>query len=212
MLHVNPAPTILFGDMNRPFPRHLIALALLLACFGASACEQDQAPAAATGADSNASATATAGALADVAFIDSMVPHHTMGVHMVDMELERGSSQDVKALAQKIKDGQVEDVATMQSLRRELTGADSTAASGMIMDQMMKDPSMRATMDSMMAMQGTEMDQAFLRHMTRHHREGIDMSRRAQPRLKQPELQILAQKMMDTQEQEIGEMRRLQEK
>jgi uncharacterized protein (DUF305 family) len=192
--------------MNASFSRRLLAPTLFALLIGATACGQDEAPEG-TEADSAAMTMEDVNAAdqgANVAFIDSMIPHHAMGIHMADMEMEHGERQEVKDIAQKIKDGQAQDTDQMKSIRRELAGSDSVATSGMMMGMS------QATMDSMMAMHGTEMDQAFLRHMIHHHEQGLNMARRAQPDLTHPDLQALAQKMMTTQEQEIGEMRRLQ--
>jgi uncharacterized protein (DUF305 family) len=191
--------------MNTLSSRHLLAPTLLALLLAASACQQDPAPEG-TAADTTTAVDDgnTAAQDLNVAFIDSMVPHHAMGVHMADMELEHGERQEVKTMARQIKDGQSQDITRMNALRHTLTGSDATAT-GMSMGSMSQ-----ATMDSMMAMHGTEMDQAFLQHMIRHHEDGLDMARRMQAGLTQPDLQAMVQEMMTTHEQEIAEMRRLQ--
>lgn len=39
----------------------------------------------------------------DVEFIDAMVPHHRMAIHMADMELARGESAEIKDMAEAMK-------------------------------------------------------------------------------------------------------------
>lgn len=42
----------------------------------------------------------------DVQFIDALVPHHEMAIRMADIELQKGTRAEVKAMAQMMKDAQ----------------------------------------------------------------------------------------------------------
>lgn len=188
--------------MNKLFPIRRMACSALLAALFIGACQQ-QSPSAQNQADTTATGQSNPTS-PDVAFIDSMVPHHEMAMHMAEMVIEHGSSPDVKAFAQRVKDKQAREVNEMKSARKELAGSDDTPE----MDTSM----MQMPMDSMMALHGSAMDQAFLSEMIPHHEMAISMAEQAQQQLTRPDLKSLAQKMIADQQKEIEEMRQLQSK
>ena len=136
--------------------------------------------------------------MSDVEFIDGMVPHHQSAATMADMELQRGSRADVKQLAQNIKDSQTAEIATMKSIRQQLTGSTDTPP--------MNDPHMMSDMNAMMQLSGADLDATFLEDMIPHHSLAISMAHRAMPNLQRSDLKMLASSIYDAQAKEIGEM------
>jgi len=59
---------------------------------------------------------AAAGVDAAKLFLTQMITHHQGAIAMADDEVKNGSEADVKAMAQKIIDGQTAEIATMQQL------------------------------------------------------------------------------------------------
>lgn len=134
----------------------------------------------------------------DLQFIDGMVPHHDMATRMADHALMHGASATVRAMAQRMKDMQSREIATMRTARQALAGAAESPPHD--------DPRMAADMTRLMAASGAALDAMFLEQMIPHHAGGIQMAYRALPNLRRPELRALATGIVDSQAREIGEM------
>lgn len=135
----------------------------------------------------------------DVQFIDFFVGHHKDAIEMAQMEVDMGSSEEVRAMATKMIEAQTAEIATMQAARKTLTGqADSPPAP--------MDMHMMADMDAMKTMMGEELDQTFLAHMIGHHAAALAPAHRAKAHLTTPALRDLADQIMSAQAKEIGEM------
>lgn len=134
----------------------------------------------------------------DVEFIDAMVPHHRMAVHMADMELARGESADIKEMAQAMKDAQTAEIAKMESIRTQLAG------SGEVPDH--QDAHAEADMKKMMEATGAALDRLFLEEMLPHHAGAITMAHEALPYLEQSELRAMASQIIGDQAKEIGQI------
>lgn len=186
--------------------RGFIVPAILSLFFISSACtekegaNQQMVQEAAGGSDS----TARNSASGDVAFIDSIVSHHQMGIHMAQMEVERGSRAEVKSMAQKIIDEQKQDISRLKTIRAQAAGSDSVMAR---MD-MMSVPGM----DSLMAARGQALDELFLRQMIAHHQGAVQMTRSMLPNISRRDLEQLANKMLTNQQQEVAQMQRMLDK
>lgn len=138
----------------------------------------------------------------DVQYIDALVPHHVMAIDMAQMVLDRGSSAQIKAIAQAIKDAQGPEIAMMKSVRKTLTGSDVIPAAPMdsYLDKMMMD---------MGAMSGNELDMMFLKSMIGHHSEAISIAERALDNLARSDMKANAEAVISDQAREIGEMQAL---
>lgn len=138
----------------------------------------------------------------DVQYIDAMVPHHLMAIDMAQMVLDRGSSAQIKAIAQAIKNAQGPEIAMMKSVRKTLTGSDVIPAAPMdsYLDKMMMD---------MGAMSGNELDMMFLKSMIGHHSEAISIAERALDNLARSDMKANAEAVISDQAREIGEMQAL---
>jgi uncharacterized protein (DUF305 family) len=138
----------------------------------------------------------------DVAFIDAIVPHHEMAVRMADIELQKGTRPEVKAMAQMMKDMQTQEIAVLRGARQALTGAATGA-------QMLMDPHMEADHMQLEGASGAEVDRLFLEHMIPHHAEGISLAHRALPNLQRADVRQIATNIVDSQAKEIGDMHEL---
>lgn len=145
---------------------------------------------------------------ADVAFAQSMIPHHKQAVEMATMAQDRASSPEVKQLADKIKAAQGPEIDTMtgwlQDWGQEASPGDSMGGmdSGSDMSGMMSD----ADMKKLGAATGTEFDQMFLEMMIKHHTSAIEMAKTEQQDGENPDAIALAKKIEADQTAEIAQM------
>ena len=123
---------------------------------------------------------------------------------MAQLEEQKGASAAVKALARKIRESQERDI---QELQRHGKSAASSRSSGAA-DTTMAVPMERETQRTMSRLQsasGAALDHAFLEEMAKHHEMAISMSQGA--KLQDPQLTRLAEKMRQSQQQELGELK-----
>jgi uncharacterized protein (DUF305 family) len=146
---------------------------------------------------------------ADVAFAQSMIPHHQQAVEMATMAQDRASSPEVKQLAAKIKAAQGPEIATLtgwlEDWGQEASPGDSMGGmdhSGSDMSGMMSD----ADMKKLGAATGTEFDQMFLEMMIKHHAGAIEMAKTEQQDGENPDAIALAKKIEADQTAEIAQM------
>ncbi|MDF3052416.1 MAG: hypothetical protein K0S19_521 [Geminicoccaceae bacterium] len=165
-------------------------------------------------------------------FIDMMVPHHASAVAMAQVAETRAEHPEVRTLAEQIIESQSAEIAQMQAWREQWF-PDAPTMPMMPMEQMMN---MMGQMMGQMpgGMMGTpgampgpggmgmmmEMEQqitdlcattedfdlAFIATMIPHHQMAVMMAQVATMRAEHPELQALAQKMVDDQQREIAQM------
>jgi uncharacterized protein (DUF305 family) len=166
------------------------------------------APAASSTAPSG-SATPAAGPHneADVMFATMMIAHHNQAIEMSDILLAKeGVDAEVVALAQRIKAAQAPEVAQMTGWLAgwgEDPGAGSMEHGGD--DGMMSEAEMSALKEA----SGAEATQLFLDGMIKHHTGAIAMARTELEKGTNPDAKKLAQTIIDTQQAEIEEMKRL---
>ena len=193
-----------------------IAAALAL---GLSACSNDTSPETTPSAASAAPASAT-----DVAFAQSMIPHHQQAVAMADMALDPASqaSAEVQALATQIKAAQDPEIQRMTAWLTEwgqpttMPGASPGSAmgdmdmsghdmGGMTMSGMMSEQQM----DQLAGMHGDDFDQMWLQMMTEHHQGAIDMADQVAQTTTNPEVAALAADIVEAQQAEIATMQEM---
>jgi uncharacterized protein (DUF305 family) len=163
-----------------------------------------------SGSDNNATAQTTRNQTVppfipngDVQYIDAIVPHHQMALEMAQMELDKGTRADVKALAQTIKDMQTSEIALLKSARQALTGQAEIPTPP-------TDAHMEKDMADMRAMAaGPMVDEMFLDDMIPHHSEAISLAHRALPSLSRADVKDNATNVISGQAKEIGEMQTL---
>ena len=134
----------------------------------------------------------------DVEFIDAMVPHHQAAIEMADMEIARGDSPAIKAVAMMIKETQTPEISQLRAIRAQLTGYD------IIPERY--DPGLAADMEKLMGLSGPALDRGFLEAMIPHHAGAITMSHHSLPHLRRAELRTMADRIVLTQAREIGDL------
>jgi uncharacterized protein (DUF305 family) len=179
--------------MTRPLP-HVLKV-LLLSAAATTACAV--APRAATPDDGGAAMRADSlGELdalfrarlaesrtrfteADVRFMSDMIAHHAQALEMADHAVPRGASPAVRTLAARIRSGQQDEIALMQSWLRERGqpvpevhagaghhGHDHGTVPGMLTP---------AQLAELGRASGAEFDRLFLIYMIEHHRGAVAM-------------------------------------
>ena len=206
--------------MNR---RNTVATVLLAASVmgGLAACSSHSDEAAGGGA-----ATATAaGSASDVAFAQSMMPHHQQAVEMADLALDPKSdaSPQVKALAKQIKAAQDPEIQQMSTWLAQW-GASSAmpSASGDGGDMAGMDHGGHdmggITMSGMMTAEdmaelsgasGKAFDTLWLQMMIAHHEGAVQMAEQVKAGSGNPEVTALADSVIAGQTQEIETMQNL---
>ncbi|NIH77949.1 DUF305 domain-containing protein [Amycolatopsis viridis] len=163
----------------------LLTAALLTACTGQSA-EPAQQP------DHNQ---------ADVEFVSMMIPHHEGAVEMAKLAPGRAADPRVLDLAGRVQRAQDPEI---QQMRGWLTRWGAPAApTG---HSMPGDTGGDGTAMLEHAT-GTAFDQEFLRMMTEHHEGAVEMARTELAQGVNGEAKALAQRITETQQAEITEMR-----
>jgi uncharacterized protein (DUF305 family) len=161
-------------------------------------------------------------ALDDAHFAEMMRKHHQHGIELSKIEESKGTRDEVKALAAKIRQGQERDLKELESGHADhSTGraAAGTKAQGTaggasshgtdmqkhheMMEQMSKESKQKVENAS-----GAAVDQAFLQEMAVHHQMALEMISKA--KLKDASLRKLAQKMSAEQKKELAELKKLQ--
>lgn len=134
----------------------------------------------------------------DVAYIDTLVPHHRDAIGMADHVIARGASAEMKVMAEQMRADQVAEVELMLRIRSDLAGSAMVDAT--------VDPHMESEMAEMATASGHELEVMFLREMVPHHAGAVVSSHRALPNLTNQELRDLALLTIDKQTREATEM------
>lgn len=118
----------------------------------------------------NQVAGADTGAIADAHFLIGMIAHHSQAITMSRMAATNGAAAQVRTLADRIINGQEDEIAAMQRWLRD-RNIPHTKAHDMQMPGMVSDSRMR----ELQAATGKNFDRLFLTYMIRHHRGAITM-------------------------------------
>lgn len=156
-------------------------------------------------APGSASAPDTAHNAADIAFAQSMIPHHRQAVEMADLAATRASSAEVMTLAAEIKKAQDPEIKTLSGWLKgwgEQIPAEGADHSGHAMAGMMGEDDM-STLESA---SGAEFDTAFLKLMVKHHEGAVTMSKTEQSQGSNPAAKDLAGRIVTAQSAEITRM------
>jgi uncharacterized protein (DUF305 family) len=164
----------------------------------------------------------------DLTFIDMMTPHHASAVAMAQVAETRAEHPELRTLTEQIIASQSAEIEQMQSWRDQWF-PDAPAMPMMPMEQMMDmmgempggmmgtpgampDPGGMGMMVEMeeqisrLCATTEDFDRAFIEAMIPHHQSAIMMAQVALMRAEHPELQALAQAMIDDQQREIEQM------
>lgn len=148
----------------------------------------------------------------DLRFIDAMTLHHEGAVTMAQEALQKSNRPEIKQLAQAIIDAQEKEITQMKDWRK--TWYSSVSATPMMHDAKMghmmpMSEDMRSSM--MMSMDlgaaDEQFDLRFINAMLPHHESALTMAKEALEKSDRPEIKQLAQNILDSQQQEIDQMK-----
>jgi uncharacterized protein (DUF305 family) len=155
----------------------------------------------------------------DLHYIDMMVEHHRMGIHMAKMAQDKALHAELKERATKMVEDQQKDSDQLQKWRDEwyagqpksdhmnrpgMSGmsksdhAKMKGMSGMNMQQM--------DMGKLEAASGNEFDLMFIDMIVPHHQMAIDMSQDALKKAQQAPLKAFARTTVDKQQKEKAQL------
>jgi uncharacterized protein (DUF305 family) len=134
----------------------------------------------------------------DIDLIDALVPHHEMALMMAEIEIAEGTNAQVIALAERMREMQMQEIEELRAMREEITGCDFVPP--------LRDRHGDADMAQLEAATGVEVDRLFLEHMIPHHASAINFSHNALPNLTRDDLREMAMSVVENQSAEIAEM------
>lgn len=157
----------------------------------------------------SASTSATQANAADAMFAAGMAEHHQQALDMSQIVLQAdGTDERVRALAEKIAAAQGPEIAQMKQWMQDWDQAmdsmdhSEMGHSGMIPEQ---------EIQRLAKAQGDELNRLFLEQMIRHHEGAVKMAQKELDEGQHADALALAQKIIDSQQDEIDEMKQLLE-
>lgn len=142
------------------------------------------------------------GEYSDVKFIDAMIPHHQGAVEMAQVALENARHEELRKLSRQIIAAQEEEIETLQVIRERETGNPS-----MPMDMGDGSGEMMGMVDPEELARKRPFDRAFIDAMIPHHESAIEMAQVASEESDIPEIQGLAEDIIEAQTLEIDRLR-----
>jgi uncharacterized protein (DUF305 family) len=122
---------------------------------------------------------------ADVDFMSHMIDHHAQAIAMARWAPTHGASSSVRILAERIINGQQDEIATMQRWLRDRgqpVSQPDSAGTGMAMhghehghEHLMPGMLTEAQMKELDQARGSEFNRQFLTYMIQHHRGAVSM-------------------------------------
>lgn len=150
--------------------------------------------------------------MADVMFVQMMIPHHEQAIEMSDLILQtEGVDPEVAALAEQIRAAQAPEIDLMEQWLDEwglpsmggMGGMDHGGVGGM--DGMLTDEQMA----ELEAADGATGSRLFLELMIEHHVGAVEMAEDAIDDGRSPDVRALAQQIVTSQTAEIDTMRQI---
>lgn len=154
----------------------------------------------APGASAAAPASSPAAAEFEVEFLEMMMDHHQMALHMADLCLEKAVNEDLVALCGTIAESQAEEIERMQGWLLDWYGIER--------EPMMDDPAHQERMMELEMLSGEEFEMAFLQMMSEHHAMAVGEATECLRRAEHRELRGLCRQIVVTQLREIAQMER----
>ncbi|EID52394.1 DUF305 domain-containing protein [Saccharomonospora xinjiangensis] len=153
---------------------------------------------------------------ADLTFVQGMIPHHEGAIEMADLAETRTDNPEILDLAERIRQAQGPEIEQMRGWldawgAAEMPGPGHDQEHGRHGQGHHEEmPGMGAEdMERLGNASGAEFDRLFLELMVEHHQGAVDMSRTVLSEGSSPEVKDLAQRIIDSQEAEIEDMRSL---
>ncbi len=133
-------------------------------------------------------------------FIEEMIPHHQDAVDMAELALTKAEHDELRQLAESIKDSQSREIADMTKWYKSWYGT-GVPESGTFNMGMMDDMIDLADLEHAQIF-----DKEFIQQMIPHHQTAIMMASMLLNRTEREEMQKLAQDIISTQTEEINKM------
>lgn len=146
------------------------------------------------------------GGSADLTFATRMVPHHESAVVMAGLALERTERPEVRMLAQDIIATQTAEIEQLRAAGARLERGAAEDAGSPVGSGMAMGAGMGTDLTQVPA--GPAFDRAFLEAMIPHHQMGVHMAEMAVRHGSNPQVQALAEDMVEAQTREIALMQR----
>lgn len=202
--------------MSTPLRRAVLAAALSIPVFAASACGgagemggMGHEPAARSASAGSSGTPVAPVNPADLMFVQMMIPHHQQAVQMSDLLLAKsGVDPDVRKLAEQIKAAQQPEIDQMQGWLDDWDVSDASTAGTDHSDHM----GGLLTSDQLDALEdadGPTGQKLFLEGMIAHHEGAIQMADNVLGVGQDPRVKTLAETIARTQQAEITEMREM---
>lgn len=155
---------------------------------------------------------------ADIEFAQMMIPHHEQAIEMAQLAPGRTSNREVLTLATQIEAAQGPEIETMQSWLQQW-GAPTTAPTGSAdahgghggTGETASEHGMMTAeqMAALTAAKGPEYDRLWLEMMIEHHEGAVVMAQQEIAKGSNPQAKAMAQQIINTQNAEIAEMKKL---
>lgn len=147
----------------------------------------------------------------DLRFIDAMILHHQGAVEMAEDALEKSQRPEIQQLAQAIIAAQEQEIAQMQQWRQNWypdASAEPVMYDAQMGHMMPMSDEMRASMmmNQDLGPADEDYDRRFIDAMVPHHEGALTMAEEALEKSDRPEIQQLAQDILDSQQVEIEQM------
>jgi uncharacterized protein (DUF305 family) len=145
----------------------------------------------------------------DVAFATNMIPHHQQAVELSAMVPDRSTNGELVGLAQQISGAQQPEINVMKVFLVQWNENPDTNSGhgghGSTMAGMVD----AATMTKLQSLNGAEFDKLWLESMISHHQGAIEMAKAEIANGDNVDAKALANKIVATQEAEIGQMKQM---
>jgi len=148
----------------------------------------------------------------DLRFIDGMMLHHQGAVVMAQEAQRKSSRTEIKKLAAEIITAQEKEIASMKTWRTNWYASAATTPMGYSSSMGHMMPMSQDQMNSMM-MSGdlgaadNQFDLRFVNAMIPHHEGALVMAKDALAKSQRPEIKVLAQAILASQQVEIDQMK-----
>ena len=141
------------------------------------------------------------GEYSDRAFIDAMVPHHQGAVDMARVALENAEHREIEQLSRNIISTQQAEIEELRAIKEEEFGTSEVP-----MEMGAGEMEAMGMMDPEQLAHSEPFDRAFIDAMIPHHRSAIEMAQVAYQESDNPEIEALAEGIVEAQMREITQM------
>lgn len=139
----------------------------------------------------------------DLQFLDTMIAHHQGAVDMAKPVRAQTQNKELVQFAEKIIADQTREIAQMNEWRERWFDG-KPAAMNMEMPGMRE--SMKMDMTKLGAAKDKDFDKMFIAMMIPHHAGAVEMSKEALTKAEHPEIKLLSERIIKSQETEIKQM------